>query len=120
MNLDGKKFHLQSDEHKNKKKMWHCDFCGIDMSLRAKSNHLKKISHVEKSSINIPAPQLSPDPDTETKSKFSDGIPNKVLTEAVAESAGLKDKIKCETCGIIYKKSNEYNHKLTNGHLRSS
>ena len=136
LNLGEKKSHLESTEHKNNKKIWHCDVCGIDMSLKAKSIHLKKTSHIQKANINE-----EEQPSEQTNIHIEDYINNivdNIITEAVSEvtkeqpakdenicnanspqKEDINRKIKCETCGKEYKYSNEYNHKLTNDHLKA-
>ena len=45
MSLALKRFHLQSTEHRNTKRTWHCELCDKDMSLQGKPSHTNSIAH---------------------------------------------------------------------------
>ena len=51
LNLADKRFHLQSNEHKIKKK-WYCDACEKDISNNTKSSLIKSAAHIENEVIS--------------------------------------------------------------------
>ena len=52
INLADKRFHLQSDEYKNSKRMWYCDLCKKDININTKSSHIKSAAHIENEVIS--------------------------------------------------------------------
>ena len=45
--LADKKFHLQSNEHENSKRMWYCEACKKEIIINTKSSHIKSAAHME-------------------------------------------------------------------------
>ena len=50
--LAHKIFHLQSNEHKNSKKMWYCEVCKKNINFNTKSSHIKSVAHIENEVIS--------------------------------------------------------------------
>ena len=56
LNLADKRFHLQSNKHKNNRRMWYFEACKKDINIDTKSSHIKSAAHIENeviSRINI-------------------------------------------------------------------
>ena len=52
INLADKRFHLQSNEHKNSKRIWYCELCKKDININTKSSHIKSATHIENEVIS--------------------------------------------------------------------
>ena len=53
LNIADETFHLQSNEHKNRKKrMWYCEACKKDININTKPSHIKSATHIENEVIS--------------------------------------------------------------------
>ena len=52
LSLADKRFHLQSNEHKNSKRMWYFEPCKKDININTKSSHIKSATHIENEVIS--------------------------------------------------------------------
>ena len=52
INLADERLHLQSDEHKNSKRMWYCELCKKNINNNTKSSHIKSATHIENDVIS--------------------------------------------------------------------
>ena len=43
-----KRFQLQSNEHKNSKRIMYCEACKKEININTKSSHIKSAAHIEK------------------------------------------------------------------------
>ena len=48
LNLADERFQLQSNEHKNSKRMWYCEACKKDVNINTKSCHMKSVTLIQK------------------------------------------------------------------------
>ena len=52
LNLAERRFHLQSNEQKNRKRMWYCDACKKDININSKYSHIKSAAHIQNEVIS--------------------------------------------------------------------
>ena len=52
LNMADKRFLLQSNEHKNSKRMWYCEAFKKDININTKCSHIKTAAHIENEVIS--------------------------------------------------------------------